>query len=147
MENTLLGIFYKIDLIKNELLFLGTKLTGVDKESLKHIIIIGGLFLSCFSLNRIMEDEISDGFIFLFSLCGIFLCMGRFILEVFIKENIITCFPIVYILIQLFFTLFLIIFKTIKIIKRKNYDDFLELLLGMINFLVLYGVTENFIIL
>ena len=137
MENTLLGIFYKIDLIKNELLFLGTKLTGVDKESLKHIIIIGGLFLSCFSLNRIMEDEISDGFIFLFSLCGIFLCMGRFILEV----------PIVYILIQLFFTLFLIIFKTIKIIKRKNYDDFLELLLGMINFLVLYGVTENFIIL
>ena len=137
MENTLLGIFYKIDLIKNELLFLGTKLTGVDKESLKHIIIIGGLFLSCFSLNRIMEDEISDGFIFLFSLCGIFLCMGRFILEVFIKENIITCFPIVYILIQLF----------LKIIKRKNYDDFLELLLGMINFLVLYGVTENFIIL
>ena len=146
MENTLLGIFYKIDLIKNELLFLGTKLTGVDKESLKHII-IGGLFLSCFSLNRIMEDEISDGFIFLFSLYGIFLCMGRFILEVFIKENIITCFPIIYILIQLFFTLFLIVFKTIKIIKRKNYDDFLELLLGMINFLVLYGVTENFIIL
>ena len=99
MGNILLGIFYKIDLIKNELLFLGIKLLDIDKKALEKFSI---------------------------------------------KYNIITKFYIFFILIFFFFGFFLIVLRIIEIIKRMNYKGFLEFLLGMINFLVLYGATENF---
>lgn len=156
MGNILLGIFYKIDLIKNELLFLGIKLLDIDKKALEKFITSGALLLSGFSFDMgILGDEISDkeyrdsiisdGFIFLFSLYGIISCLGKFGLEVSIKYNIITKFYIFLILIFFFFGFFLIVLRIIEIIKRMNYKGFLEFLLGMINFLVLYGATENFI--
>lgn len=155
MGNILLGIFYKIDLIKNELLFLGIKLLDIDKKALEKFITSGALLLSGFSFDRILGDEISDkeyrdsiisdGFIFLFSLYGIISCIGKFGLEVSIKYNIITKFYIFSILIFFFFGFFLIVLRIIEIIKRMNYKGFLEFLLGMINFLVLYGATENLI--
>ena len=103
MGNILLGIFYKIDLIKNELLFLGIKLLDIDKKALEKFITSGALLLSGFSFDMgILGDEISDkeyrdsiisdGFIFLFSLYGIISCLGKFGLEVSIKYNIITKF-------------------------------------------------------
>lgn len=148
-------IFYKIDLIKNELLFLGIKLLDIDKKALEKFITSGALLLSGFSFDMgILGDEISDkeyrdsiisdGFIFLFSLYGIISCLGKFGLEVSIKYNIITKFYIFFILIFFFFGFFLIVLRIIEIIKRMNYKGFLEILLGMINFLVLYGATENF---
>lgn len=151
MGNILLGIFYKIDLIKNELLFLGIKLLDIDKKALEKFITSGALLLSGFSFDMgILGDEISDkeyrdsiisdGFIFLFSLYGIISCLGKFGLE----DNIITKFYIFFILIFFFFGFFLIVLRIIEIIKRMNYKGFLEFLLGMINFLVLYGATENF---
>ena len=50
MGNILLGIFYKIDLIKNELLFLGIKLLDIDKKALEKFITSGALLLSGFSI-------------------------------------------------------------------------------------------------